>query len=389
MQQASKCRTRNTRGYLEANFNKMNQPRYTSPTIILDEHKCKKNIQLMAQKAMENKVIFRPHFKTHQSAEIGQWFRDAGVLRITVSSVKMAAYFAANGWEDVLIAFPVNLPEINKINELASAIKLALLVESEISISFLEKHLEHPIDIYLKIDTGYHRCGILSAKEEEIEKLLRILARSKKMQFKGFLTHAGHTYKAGNPDEICKIHHDTIDQLIALKKKFSKIFPGAIISTGDTPSCSIATDFSGVDEIRPGNFVFYDVMQLQLGVCKPADIAVTVYCPVVATYKTENKVVIYGGSIHLSNDFIQGKNGQRLYGLVANPGNDGWSDPLENTVVSNVTQEHGLIFTDEKHFNDFRIGELTAILPAHSCLAANLASHYYTTDGRTILKMIR
>ena len=47
----------------------------------------------MARKAKDNGLIFRPHFKTHQSIEIGEWFRESGVNKITVSSLTMANYF--------------------------------------------------------------------------------------------------------------------------------------------------------------------------------------------------------------------------------------------------------------------------------------------------------
>ncbi|MFP4059012.1 MAG: hypothetical protein ACLFUC_00845 [Bacteroidales bacterium] len=62
----------------------------TSPTLLIDEQKCRANIEKMALRAQKNKVLFRPHFKTHQSATIGNWYRDHGVTAITVSSVKMA-----------------------------------------------------------------------------------------------------------------------------------------------------------------------------------------------------------------------------------------------------------------------------------------------------------
>ncbi len=40
----------------------------------------------MAQKATNANVLFRPHFKTHQSKGIGDLFREQGVTRIAVSS---------------------------------------------------------------------------------------------------------------------------------------------------------------------------------------------------------------------------------------------------------------------------------------------------------------
>ncbi len=82
------------------------------PTLLLDEEKCRDNIRQMARKAADNNVVFRPHFKTHQSVEIGGWFREEGIEKITVSSLRMAKYFAGDGWKDILVAFPVNILEI-------------------------------------------------------------------------------------------------------------------------------------------------------------------------------------------------------------------------------------------------------------------------------------
>ena len=62
----------------------------TRPTLLLDEVQAVKNIIYMVSKSKAHGKQFRPHFKTHQSAEIGGWFRKAGVKTITVSSVSMA-----------------------------------------------------------------------------------------------------------------------------------------------------------------------------------------------------------------------------------------------------------------------------------------------------------
>src|SRR5660398_51403 len=99
------------------------------PTLVIDKEICLRNIERMAQKAADHKLKFRPHFKTHQSAKIGEWFKLFGVDAITVSSVRMAEYFAVNGWADITLAFPVNILEIENINRLAANIKLNVLVE--------------------------------------------------------------------------------------------------------------------------------------------------------------------------------------------------------------------------------------------------------------------
>src|SRR5690606_18368802 len=107
-----------------------------------------------------NNITLRPHFKTHQSHEIGRWFRDEGTEKITVSSFRMAQYFAGDGWKDILVAFPVNILEIETINQLAKDIKLSLLVESADVVEFLQERLTSAVDIYIKVDAGLHRTGV-------------------------------------------------------------------------------------------------------------------------------------------------------------------------------------------------------------------------------------
>src|SRR5690606_1393659 len=100
-------------------------------------------------------ISFRPHFKTHQSVAIGEWFRAHDVDAITVSSVRMARYFADAGWQDITVAFPVNLRELPAINELARTARIGVLVDSAASVSALVAGAQHPLDLWLEVDTGY------------------------------------------------------------------------------------------------------------------------------------------------------------------------------------------------------------------------------------------
>ena len=353
---------------------------WKKPTLIIDTLKVKRNIEKMFRKTAKSKVVFRPHFKTHQSAEIGEIFRKKEVDKITVSSVSMAEYFANHGWNDITIAFPVNLLEINEINKLASDISLNLLVESSFSAKFLTEYLTHCAGIFIKIDTGYHRTGIDAHNYEEINSIIEIIKTAEHLYFKGFLAHAGHTYSAKSVSEIEEIYQTSVAILTKLKKKYVPVFPELIISYGDTPSCSIIEDFSGVDEIRPGNFVYYDVMQYQIGSCATDDIAVVVACPVVAVHPERSEVVIYGGAIHLSKEFITDNDGKKSYGLVVHLDKNGWGQPIEEAYVSSISQEHGIVKIKRKDLLKFKPGDLIGILPVHSCLTVNLLSHLKLSD---------
>ena len=351
------------------------------PTLLLDSQRARANIKRMAERAGRSGVRFRPHFKTHQSAHIGDWFREVGVEAITVSSVEMALYFAQHGWSDITIAFPVNILEIDAINRLAGQIKLGLLVESEETVDFLAQNLAASADIWLKVDTGYGRTGVIWSEFDRFAALARRIEAVPKLSLRGLLTHAGHTYKARSKPEIEAIYRETVTRLQTVREKLAAAGFGPVeLSSGDTPSCSVVDDLSGVDEIRPGNFVFYDLMQLQVGACGEADIAVTVACPVIAKHPARHKLVIYGGAVHLSKESIV-VDDRPLFGYVAPITLNGWGSRFEQAQVVSLSQEHGLIQADADTINQLNVGDLVAVLPVHSCLTVDLLRKYMTLSG--------
>lgn len=368
-------------------MNEMFFDQITKPTLILNEERARENIRQMARKARLAKVQFRPHFKTHQSLEIGDWFREEGVRKIAVSSVDMAEYFAAGGWNDITIAFPVNLRQINQIQDLAPRINVEIVVENLEAVTFLGKAIHQKIDIWLKIDSGTHRTGISWDKPETV---FQIYAESRKfpqLVIQGILTHAGSTYTAQSSQDAIRLSTESTMRMIQLQNTIDQAgFPKPLISIGDTPGCSQLDKFDLVDEIRPGNFVFYDAEQLEIGSCKPTQISVALACPIVALHPDRNEVVLYGGAIHLSKEsFLHA--GQPSYGLVALPDKNGWGKILPGCSVVRVSQEHGILSVPGNLTSLFSIGSLVMVIPVHSCLTAHLMRRYLTLDGKTITMM--
>lgn len=359
----------------------------TKPTLLLNKEIAQRNIQKMVRKATDHRLIFRPHFKTHQSAEIGEWFREAGVNCITVSSLTMANYFADFGWNDITIAFPVNIPEIPEMNELASRISLNLLIENKEGLEALQEKITWHTGIFIKIDTGYNRTGIEANHTHLIDELLSGIQKSPLLQFRGFLAHTGHTYHANATNDIYSRHFDALLKMKALRNRYKSEWPDLMVSLGDTPSCSICDNFDGVDEIRPGNFVFYDLMQYKLGSCQLADIAIRMVCPVVAVHPSRNEVVIYGGAIHFAKDSIINIDGKPLFGriVIEYEGQKILLD--EKNYLHGLSQEHGILKITPRDLHYFKPGRLIEIIPVHSCLTANLMREYMTTEGETIKMM--
>jgi D-serine deaminase-like pyridoxal phosphate-dependent protein len=119
-------------------------------------------------------------------------------------------------------------------------------------------------------------------------------------RIKGFLTHSGHSYHASDRVAVKKIYNESLFCM----QQVQQHFPGLEISIGDTPGCNVMDDFTGVDEIRPGNFVFYDLMQYQLGSCALKQIAVQLATPVLSVYPEKLTIRIHGGAVHFSKERV-------------------------------------------------------------------------------------
>ncbi len=365
-------------------------PKIEKPTLILNESRARRNLARMTAKARQQGVRFRPHFKTHQSLEMGGWFREEGVSSITVSSVDMAFYFAQAGWDDILIAFSANPRQVGMIDELAGKIHLELLVESAETAAFLHQRLAHAVDVWIKVDVGNHRTGIPVEDHTRLLDLARQIGAGSRLRLRGLLTHAGQTYHTTSTGQILEIYRQVVSAMSAAQQALAAGgFAQAELSYGDTPSCALAESFPGLSEIRPGNFIFYDLMQYQLQVCPQDDIAVAVACPVVARHAapgaggTEYRLVLYGGAVHLSKETIE-VSGQDSYGGLAYLDPSGWGPLLPGASLYSLSQEHGLARVSAEQFEAVRVGDLLAVLPVHSCLTADLFAEYLTLDGKLI-----
>lgn len=369
-----------------AGFTKEKYSDINVPTLLLDEGRARRNISRMANKAASNQVRFRPHFKTHQSAAVGEWFRDVGVAAITVSSVEMARYFAAHGWNDITIAFPVNVREIDKINRLAQQVRLHLLVENQAAINFLSQRLTEAVGVWIEIDAGYQRSGVRWDDGSTLTSLAQQIMVCDRLTLQGLLTHDGATYATHSPDALAAQYGQTIRRLNQARTwLMERGFLGLELSVGDTPACSVLDDLGQIDEMRPGNFVFYDWMQVQIGSCTADDIAVIVACPVVSIHPERNELILYGGAVHLSKENLRRQDGQSIFGAVVLLNEEGWSAPLQGVWVRSLSQEHGVVHAEDAAFTELvrhvEIGGLLGVVPVHSCLTADLLKQYRTLDG--------
>ncbi len=358
------------------------------PTLLLDEEKCLKNIAKMADKASAGNLILRPHFKTHQSRKIGEWYRKAGVDRITVSSMKMAEYFAVDKWKDITVAVPLNIRETERINGIPVETVLNLMVESPESIELAAGKIIRDLNFFIEIDCGYRRTGVDASDYKTIDNILQMAAKFPRFHFTGFLTHAGNSYKSvSDRDHILSVHRQSIDCLVTLKEKYSSGDFTPLLSAGDTPTFSVAEDFGGIDEARPGNMVFYDLAQQRIGSCELNEIAIAMACPVISKYPERNQIVVYGGGVHFSKDFSFLPGGEKHFGKVVTHNEKGWNTTETGMYVKALSHEHGIIHAPAEATANLNIGDILYILPVHACLTADCMKSYLTLSGERISRL--
>lgn len=99
----------------------------------------------------------------------------------------------------------------------------------------------------------------------------------------GIGTHPGHVYACASGEGIRPVYEE---EEAALRTAYDGItsagIPLEIVATGSTPTMALESRSSLVTAMRPGNYVFYDAIQMALGVATEEMCALTVLCTVIA-----------------------------------------------------------------------------------------------------------
>jgi len=361
-------------------------PELMTPVALVDHKKLCVNIDRMAKKAKENNVALRPHVKTHKCTEIGRLQIESGAQGITVATLREATVFARTGFDDIIYAVPLSRNKISVALDLASDISLKVLVDNPSIVDELamaSRKVGVDIDVMVKIDCGYHRCGVDPRSTTSIN-LVRRITDASHLRFKGILTHAGHSYLARSKEEIKQIAEEEQQVMVKFSKTLRRenLVP-EIVSIGSTPTTAVADSFDQeITEIRPGNYVFHDYTQVALGICSVSDCALSILASVVGSYP--DRIIIDAGATALSKD--QGPRhiepGCGFGRVIADYDN---GILKEGVNIDSLSQEHGKITLSANVAAEFHPSDMIRILPNHSCLTANLFSHYVVVDDERVI----
>ncbi len=355
-------------------------PELNTPAFLVDRAIVQQNCISMRNKAQRSKVVFRPHVKTHKTIEVARMQVGDSSGPITVSTLAEAEFFAQHGFDDITYAVPISPAKFDRAAALARCIqRLNLLLDNAETLHALQNfHAADGIvfDVFLKVDSGYHRAGVDPDSPESV-RLAVDLATSPAVRFRGLLTHAGHSYNSKNPEEIRKTASQEKESLTRLRAQIPH--PGAanlVRSIGSTPTASVVDEFTDTDEVRPGNYVFYDVFQARIGACTLSQCAVSVLATVIGNYPHHGHLLVDAGALALSKDpgpdHIDCECG---FGIVCDLN-------LKNLPMKliGLSQEHGKIQAEPSVLQHYPVGTRLRIVPNHSCLTAAMYDSYQVVE---------
>ncbi len=360
--------------------------RLMTPSLLLDIERVRRNAARISDVATRNGARLRPHIKTHKCIEVARIQTAGHNGAITVSTLAEALAFGADGFNDITYAVPIELGKFaDAIEMLRSGVKLNLLTDDSETAKSLDEATGRAgvkFDVFVKIDCGTHRVGVEPHTAEAIE-IPRQLFEAKNLHFAGILTHAGHSYDVKTVEAIKAVashERDCMVELAARLRDMSIEVP--TVSIGSTPTINHIDHLDGIDEVRPGNYIFFDNFQATLGSCSFDDTALTVLAAVVHRDASRRKLVIDAGGIAMSKDRGPvGLDPSCGYGRVLDL--DGVDTGMRFTSLS---QEHGEIHAaDDGIFNRFKVGDRVRILANHSCMTAAQHSHFNVIENGEVV----
>jgi D-serine deaminase-like pyridoxal phosphate-dependent protein len=357
-----------------------------TPSLLLDVERVRRNAGRMSARMKSFGASLRPHVKTHKCVEVARIQTEGHAGGVTVSTLAEARAFAARGFRDITYAVPVEPGKFVEAIELAKSCERFSLItdDREITRQLGESARQAGVtlDLFLKVDCGYHRCGVEPDRPEALE-IPRAIGDVPNLRFAGILTHAGHSYHARSREELQAVashERDLMTEFAARLRADGVEVP--CVSVGSTPTMTHVEHLAGVDEARPGNYIFFDAFQATLGSCGFGDCALTVLASVVHRDRARRKVVLDAGAIALSKDrgaveFDEGCGYGRVLDL------EGSDMGLR---VGSLSQEHGEVFVeDEAMLERLPVGARVRVLANHSCLTAAQHSHYNVLEGGSIV----
>lgn len=335
-----------------------------TPALLVNAGVMLRNLMDMQEFVEAMGIKLRPHTKAHKLIPIAQKQLEVGSTGVTVSKLGEAEVMAEAGITDILIAYElIGEAKMERLLKLMEKAEIRVAVDSVEGAAQLNEACAgqgKELKVLIEVNTGLNRCGVLPG--EETLELAKKMAQFPHLKLIGIMTHAGQAYGANNWDEIRSIgEYEGTEMVKTAELLRANGIEIEVVSVGSTPTAKIAGSVQGVTEIRPGNYVFYDAIQVGLTTAVEEDCALTVLATVISR-PTPERVVIDAGSKTLALDQgAHGKSSVRGFGLVKGH---------KDVVIERLSEEHGILRVPAS--STLKVGDKIEVIPNHACPVINL-----------------
>lgn len=339
-----------------------------TPALLIDMDVLEKNLGAMQQKADASGALLRPHIKAHKIPQLARMQVEMGAAGVTASKVSEAEVMADGGIKDIFIANQiVTSTKLKRLVALSKRTKLSLGLDSPAGAKILSEvfsDAKEKIDYVIEIDSGLNRCGVPPGNPAV--ELYNAVKDFPGLRFKGIFTHAGQVYGKQTLKEVKDVSRleSRLMQETAGGFEAMGVTP-EVVSVGSTPTMRVWEGQSGITEIRPGNYVFLDVIQIMLGVAEPKQCALTILATVTSRPQVGRAVIDAGSKVFALDKGAHGSELIKGFGLVSGV----------NAMIERLSEEHGIMALDPHE--KLEIGRQVRIIPNHACTVINLADRAY------------
>jgi D-serine deaminase-like pyridoxal phosphate-dependent protein len=356
-----------------------------TPAVLVDKARAIANIERMQATADSRGIRLRPHAKTHKSPIVARWQVARGAVGICCAKIGEAEVFADAGVEDIRLPYPINPANADRLVALARRVRVSFIVDDLDVARGWSGALSRAgltVDVLVKVDVGFHRCGIAPDVATAVA-FVQAVAALPGLRLAGLLSHAGQAYHAASVAELKSMAESEAAALGSLGDALSRA--GIAIdevSAGATPTARFSLQQAGLTEYRPGNYVYFDRTQVGLGAATVQDCALTVLARVVSR-PAADRLILDAGSKTLSSDGARGFAPAPGYGTVLRPLGDpggrlGQPDP--GLLIERLSEEHATVRVTGGR-TPLRPGDLVRILPNHACVVSNLVDQAWILEA--------
>jgi len=355
-----------------------------TPAVLIESSRLTRNLSRMQALANARGLRLRPHAKTHKSITIAQMQIERGAVGICCAKLGEAEVFAGAGIHDIRLPYPLHPVNADRVFALAERVTLSFIVDdpaiaqawSDLAVA-RGRHLE----VLVKVDVGFHRCGI-DPESASAPGTVRAIASMPGLTFRGLLSHAGNGYEKKSEREIrgVAVREAEIlrDLAAAAQVRCHEI------SVGATPTARFSAEEEGITELRPGNYAYFDRTQVGLGSATWDDCALTVLARVVSR-PAADRVILDSGSKTLTNDGARGFGDMPGHGAVLR--DPFVAEPDPSLKIVRLSEEHANVSVVDGETR-LATGDLVRIVPNHSCVVSNLVDHVWLVDADRVLEQL-